>query len=125
MTSPTYDPLDAAQAHREAAGVCFEEERPGLAASEAYYAMYHAVCCMVDRRGIEIPRSHGGVEYHLYHTLITSGPLSIEEHKRPFDHALESRERWHYEGKSPRPYVNLQAILNSLEDMLSHIKAES
>jgi uncharacterized protein (UPF0332 family) len=122
MRSPVYDPLDAAQSHQETAQFCVENDREGLAASEAYYAMYHTVCCMVDRRGIEYPSSHGGVEYHLYHTLIEAGPLSIEEHKRPFDHALESRERWHYQGKAPRPYVDLRWILAALRDMLDRVE---
>lgn len=37
------DAIQAAQSHLNAAAFCLDHDREGLSASEAYYAMFHAI----------------------------------------------------------------------------------
>lgn len=111
--------LNAAQSHCEAAQFCFEHEREGLAASEAYYAMYHAVRAWALREEKEVPRSHKGIGMILYHRLVGHG-LS-QKHKRQFDLAFQSRRRWHYMGLGPEPEAEIPALITAAEEMIEEI----
>jgi len=76
MTARSYDPMDAARHHLDEARRCLERNQKGVAASEAYYAMYHVVAHAAESRGDTAPKTHEGMEWYFFHELVQAGPLS-------------------------------------------------
>jgi uncharacterized protein (UPF0332 family) len=116
MTSDIHQSLRAAQSHLEAAQFCYEQEQDGLAASEAYYTMYHAVRAWSLRERGEAPRSHKGMGMILYEHLV--GSDLVQWHKQQFDRAFQSRRRWHYKGLGPDPDADLADLLAAAGEMI-------
>ena len=106
MTARSYDPMDAARHHLDEARRCLERNQRRIAASEAYHAMDHVVAHAAESRGDAAPKTHEGMEWYFFHELVQAGPLTLDDHKIPFDDARAVRLRWHYKGKSPEGGVS-------------------
>lgn len=119
MSSESYSALRTARTHLNAAHFCVDGNRQGLAASEAYYTMYHAVRAWALREEGEAPRSHKGMGMILYQKLLNEG-LS-QRHKRQFDLAFQSRRRWHYAGLGPDPEAEVPVLIAGAKEMIEHV----
>lgn len=119
MSSESTEALGTARTHLDAAQFCSERERQGLAASEAYYAMYHAVRAWALHEEGEAPRSHKGMGMVLYQQLLGED-LSLK-HKRQFDLAFQSRRRWHYQGLGPDPEAEISTLIVGATEMIEEV----
>ena len=106
MTARSLVAIEAARRHLEEAWRCHEHDQMGVAASEAYYAMYHVVAHAAEVRGDTAPKTHEGMEWYFFHELVQDGPLTLDDHKTHFDDAREARIRWHYRGEAPESDVS-------------------
>lgn len=95
----TAEYFDAAQAHLEAARFCMNRDRPGLAASEAYFSTLASSNGMLLALGRSSRNSHSGVLNAVYHLFVREeNLLRAEDHSRMTD-AKNWRRRWDYEGR--------------------------
>lgn len=108
--------VQAAQSHLDAAKFCCEHSHEGLAVSEAYYAMYHVVRAWALQVEGEAPGTHKGIGFFL-HQLVEAGQIDASL-RDDFHDAKASRERWHYEGRSPLPTTDPSMIIQGARGLV-------
>lgn len=95
----TAEYFEAAHAHLETARFCMDQDRSGLAASEAYFSTLASANGMLMVLGGSPRNSHSGVLNAVYHLFVREeNLLSPEDHSRMTD-AKNWRRRWDYEGR--------------------------
>jgi uncharacterized protein (UPF0332 family) len=111
--------IQNAQSHLDAAEFCLEHDREGLSASEAYYAMYHAVRAWALQTEGKPPGTHKGIGLFL-HRRVEEGRLGahLRDH---FTDAKSSRERWHYESLGPLPTVDTPKMVSAAETLVGKV----
>jgi uncharacterized protein (UPF0332 family) len=115
------DALQAAQSHLDAAQFCFEHNREGLSASEAYHAMYHAVRAWALQEEGDAPGTHKGMGLFI-HRRVEQDRLDPALRDQ-FHDARASRERWHYQSLDPLPTVETEALVTAAGTLIEKVEA--